>query len=146
MIEFFILTPSILFNTTLLCCTYMTGLIWFVQVVHYPLFKSIPKNSIKTYATLHANRTTFVVIAPMLLELGTAFILLFTRPLYFSIESSYLSFALILLIFLSTFLLQVPDHEKIQESGQDSDIEHLVKWNWIRTIAWSLRLVCILLH
>ena len=48
---------------------------------------------------------------------------------------------LLLVIWLSTALLQVPCHNRLV-NGFDPKIHHrLVKTNWIRTVAWSLRAI-----
>ncbi len=47
---------------------FMTGLIWFVQIVHYPLFARVLRNTapdaFRAYEASHANRTSFVVFPP----------------------------------------------------------------------------------
>lgn len=50
----------------------MVGLIWFVQVVHYPLFAAVDAAESPVYARLHQRRTTWVVGPPMLVERATA--------------------------------------------------------------------------
>ena len=37
---------------------FMTGLIWFVQIVHYPLMGMVPKSEFQKYALAHQRRTT----------------------------------------------------------------------------------------
>ena len=54
----------------------MTGVIWFVQVVHYPLFARVAPESFTTYHAAHVRRTSWVVVGPMLLELLSAFVVL----------------------------------------------------------------------
>ena len=51
---------------------FMTGLIWFVQVVHYPLLRRLPASEVAPYAQEHARRTGWVVGPVMLAELGLA--------------------------------------------------------------------------
>ena len=51
---------------------FMTGLIWFVQVVHYPLFSAVGRDRFSEYEGRHSRLTGRVVGAPMLLELATA--------------------------------------------------------------------------
>ena len=47
---------------------YMTGLIWFVQVVHYPLMAAVGRDGFAAYESAHARLTTFVVAPGMLVE------------------------------------------------------------------------------
>ena len=51
---------------------YLTGLIWTVQVVHYPSFGLVPKAAWPAFHAAHTRRMSFVVLAPMVLELGLA--------------------------------------------------------------------------
>ena len=44
----------------------MVGLIWFVQVVHYPLFDQVGRDGFRQYEQSHQRLTTLVV-APLML-------------------------------------------------------------------------------
>ena len=59
---------------------YMCGLIWFVQVVHYPLHGLVGQDSFVSYQAAHVRRTSWVVIGPMLLELIAALLLVLCLP------------------------------------------------------------------
>ena len=47
----------------------MVGLIWIVQIVHYPLVSQVDHNSFRSYAMDYQRLTTYVVAPLMLLEL-----------------------------------------------------------------------------
>jgi hypothetical protein len=64
--------PNTMLLVQLFSTLYMTGLIWFIQVVHYPLHGEVGKSTFLRYQKLHVQWTGYVVIPPMLLELGTA--------------------------------------------------------------------------
>lgn len=49
---------------------FMTGLIWFVQIVHYPLMGAVPGDAFRVYQELHQRRTTWIVGPVMLVEAG----------------------------------------------------------------------------
>ena len=51
---------------------FMTGLIWFVQVVHYPLLANVGADGFAAYAQRHSSLTTWVAGPAMLIELGAA--------------------------------------------------------------------------
>jgi hypothetical protein len=53
----------------------MTGVIWFVQIVHYPLFAKVGTGEFIAYERNHADRTGYVVAPPMIFELGASFVL-----------------------------------------------------------------------
>ncbi len=118
---------------------YMVGLIWCIQIVHYPLFAQVGKESFAAYEIAHSRLITPVVALPMLVELVTAVFLLFRRPSAIELSEVIPGLALVLVIWLSTMFLQVPQHD-ILSSGFDATAHQiLVDSNWLRTIAWSLR-------
>ena len=117
----------------------MTGLIYVIQWVHYPLFKYVGANSMTLYHTSHVNRITWLVAPLMLFELISGMILYIycMNPAH---EVHYF-WALLctVIIWLSTAFLQVPAHNKL---SQGFDVQHynfLVNSNWVRTIMWSIR-------
>ena len=59
---------------------FMVGLIWFVQVVHYPLMALVGEHGFASYAQRHQSLTSLVVAPAMLLEAGTAGWLLMDTP------------------------------------------------------------------
>jgi hypothetical protein len=114
---------------------FMTGLIWFVQVVHYPLFACVGKSDFAAYEKQHTQRTGWLVGGPMLLELGLA------ATLAWSLGSTaaWCGFALISIIWLITAVDQVPMHRRLERGFDQAAHRRLVLGNWVRTIAWSLR-------
>ncbi len=118
---------------------FMTGIIWFVQIVHYPLFVSIGSLEFPEYEQRHASRTTWVVAPPMLVEGVSALLLCWFQPQPVSTWQLWAGLALVCVIWFSTAVLQVPCHEALAR-GADPAIQHrLTSTNWIRTAAWSLR-------
>ncbi len=124
----------------------MFGLIWFVQVVHYPLFLQVGAAQFPAYEAAHANRTTYIVAPLMLLELATAALLLLPglRPAMISTWQAWAGAALVAVIWFSTAFLQVPLHNRLQLGYSADVISKLVATNWIRTIAWSVRAMLVL--
>ena len=117
----------------------MTGLIWFVQIVHYPLFAAVGESEFKAYANAHRHLTTTVVVLPMIIELATSIFLvaLAHGPL---LPLLWFNLILIVIIWLSTAFFSVPCHEKLCSKGFLIDVQRLlVKSNWSRTILWSIR-------
>ena len=121
----------------------MTGLIWFVQIVHYPLFDTVGLNNFVNYETKHSNLTTYVVILPMFVELLTACLLIWLRPSFVGSEA-WLGAVLVGIIWLSTAFLQVPQHSTLAGGFNETAHQTLVLSNWIRTVAWSLRSVLVM--
>ena len=118
---------------------YMTGVIWFVQVVHYPLLAKIGVVEFSSYEQRHTALTTWVVAPPMLLELAIALLLIWFRPLGVLNVQVWIGLGLLAVIWISTFLVQVPCHEALSKVFDDAVHQRLVWTNWLRTAAWSLR-------
>lgn len=117
----------------------MVGLILFVQIVHYPLFSRVGESGFARYEHSHVRRTSIVVMPFMLLELTTLAMLILHRPAVSGGAWLGVSALLLAVVWLSTFVLQVPCHRRL-EAGFDAKAAHrLVTTNWIRTVAWVAR-------
>ena len=121
--------------TTLL----MVGLIWLVQIVHYPLFAWIGDRFFFDYHKRHNHRITIIVAPLMLLELLTGLLLWFRMPL----QPVWLFNTMAMsVIWCSTAFWQVPLHKQLSIADGTARlalIRQLVASNWLRTILWSLR-------
>ena len=65
-------SPNVLLIANLISTWYMVGLIWMVQIVHYPLFGKVGPDQFVGYQISHQSLTTLVVGPPMLVEIVTA--------------------------------------------------------------------------
>jgi hypothetical protein len=119
----------------------MTGIIWFVQIVHYPLLLEVGGEQFCRYVERHQVLITWVVGPPMLLEVACAGGLLWTTPALLLEPAYAISFGLLLVIWLSTGLLQVPLHGKLCQVCDEPSVRRLIATNWIRTVAWTGRAV-----
>jgi magnesium-transporting ATPase (P-type) len=117
----------------------MTGLIWFVQVVHYPLFAGVGGEKFAAYEAAHARLTTWVVAPLMLVELITALSIAFSGPPLIPSRERWLGLALVGALWLSTAAVQVPLHNRLAAGFDAEAWSALVRSNWIRTAAWSIR-------
>jgi hypothetical protein len=123
---------------------FMTGVIWIVQAVHYPLFSLVGQEGFPAYAHEHQRRITLVVSVAMPIEAVTAALLIVATPSGIS-EGLLVAAALLLLpIWLSTMLVQVPAHRRLGSGLDEGVVSTLVRTNWIRTALWSARSVLIL--
>ena len=130
------ITPMLLL-ANLFATGVMAGLIWFVQVVHYPLFARIPADIMPAYAAEHQRRTTWVVMPAMLVELIASVGLVVvpeTRGPW-----SLAGLGLVGVVWASTFWVQVPLHRMMLRESGPATVGRLVVGNWVRTIAWSAR-------
>lgn len=116
----------------------MVGVIWMVQLVHYPLFQMVGRESFVAYERSHCNRMSFVVVPVMVVELGTALGLV---ALTDGVVGTWamLGLALVGLIWVTTFCVHVPCHDRLGRGFDESAWRTLVRANWIRTLAWTAR-------
>ncbi len=119
----------------------MAGLIWFVQVVHYPLFDLVGAEQSVQYAHEHQRRTSYVVGAPMAVEGVTALALFFRPPSDLGSVWPFVGLVLLGIVHASTVFLQVPQHARLAQAHDPARVRFLVRTNWIRTIGWTARAV-----
>jgi len=118
---------------------FLAGLIWTIQVVHYPLFDRVGREGFAAYEAAHTRLITLVVGPAMLLEALTTALLVAQRPRFVPAWAAWALLALLAAIWISTWALQVPMHGVLGRGFDDSAHARLVSTNWIRTAAWSAR-------
>lgn len=117
---------------------FLTGLIWVIQVVHYPLFAAVGRDGFAAYEASHTRLITMVVGPVMLVEMATSVLLLAVRPAAVPMWAAAAGMALVVAVWLSTIALQVPAHGRLAQGFVPDAHAMLVHTNWIRTIAWTL--------
>lgn len=131
-----------IFLTHLAFTLYMTGVIWFVQIVHYPLMGKVGSDYFVAYERSHTMFTTFVVGPQMVIELATAVLLVFSMK---TMQSWWwVNLALVGVVWASTFFIQVPLHNALSEGFDEARHLKLVNSNWIRTVTWTVRALMLL--
>ena len=114
---------------------FLAGLIWIVQILHYPAFARIRDEEFRAFHSHHTNRISFLVAPLMIVELVTAGALAWLmQDLFFAVN-----FTLAILVWILTFTLSVPIHNSLAETRQDTTIQRLVLTNWPRTIVWTVK-------
>jgi hypothetical protein len=123
----------------LLIGAYLTGLIWTIQMVHYPLFKLVDKTNFIAFESEHGLRISSIVLLPMLLELVLTAIFLGSSLQGVPVWLPWVCAVLVGIVWFSTFFLQVPQHNILASGFDAKAVNTLVSSNWIRTIAWSIK-------
>lgn len=117
---------------------FMVGLIWLIQIVHYPLFARVGVEQFVPYEREHSRLITYIVAPLMLTELssglGVAYYLMRSHMLAVIANT-----VLLAIIWISTFAIQVPLHQKLETGFDPKAHRRLVSSNWMRTVSWSLR-------
>lgn len=131
-----------LFYTNLAVTAVMTGLIWTIQLVHYPFFHRLEKENFNGHMDEHRKKISFIVLPVMLIELATCVGLVLMES---SFRSAFvIGLLMLIIIWVSTAFLQVPSHSKLASGYSKKEADKLVKYNWIRTILWTGRLILML--
>lgn len=114
------------------------GLIWVIQLVHYPTFHYVAEDAFLRFHEHHGQSITIIVMPLMLAELGVAFWL----AAEYQFSWKYLvPLVMVLLIWASTFFIQVPMHNSLAAGKNDTIISQLVSTNWIRTLLWTAKAI-----
>ena len=123
----------------LICTSIMTGVIWVIQIVHYPSFHFIEKELYTAFQKFHMNKISIIVMPIMLAELITGIMLFLDK----SSKSPFLTISIIILvlIWLITGVFFTKAHNELIAGYQELVVNQLVAMNWIRTLLWTLRLL-----
>ena len=132
---------EIILLANFVAATVMTGVIWFVQWVHYPLLASVPVDRAVEVAEQHQRTTGQVLAIPMAVEGFTTLGLLISRPEGVQVIWPWIGAVLLAVALGSTVVLSVPLHAKMVANPTAEVGRRLVVTNWPRTIAWSARAV-----
>jgi hypothetical protein len=117
----------------------MTGLIWLVQGVQYPLFKEVGADAFQTYHEGHTRRITWIVLPLMTVEASTAVALWVLRPPGLSPMLLGAGAALVGWVWAATLWGAVGRHEVLSRGFDPTAHRSLLRINWTRTAAWTLR-------
>jgi hypothetical protein len=118
---------------------YMTGLIWFVQLVHYPLMSRVGRDGFADYENAHTRQTSWAVGPPMLAEAATSILIAMQPPAGIPAAGAWLGLGLLAAVWVSTGLLQVPQHRRLSQGFDEAAHRRLVATNWIRVVLWTAR-------
>ena len=118
----------------------MVGLIWTIQVVHYPMFLDVGEAAFRRCHDRHMARIIWLVGPLMLVEAASAAGLLYCgeRAPGFLLSVGFLAVA-----WACTALVQVPLHQQLEGGYEPGLLQRLVRTNRWRTLAWTLRGVCL---
>jgi hypothetical protein len=133
------MNPSLILLINLISTWYMVGLIWFVQLVHYPLMAEVHQENFSRYEKLHTQWTTWAVGPPMLIEAFTAVMLLYWTPAKVDLKLALVAMFLVLAIWLLTAICSVPMHARLEQGFDSGAHRWLVNSNWFRTFLWTAR-------
>ena len=131
---------ELLLKINFISTSFMVGVIWVIQLLHYPSFHFIYEKKYIEFQHFHMQRISFIVIPVMLIELASALLLAY----FFESSLTIILLALVLGIWAITFIFFTNMHQKLTDGYDHSIVDRLVQINWSRTALWSLRLIILL--
>lgn len=135
-----LLTPALrqlILLASVASALYLTGVIWTVQIAHYPLMDRVGPAAWKNYHAGHTYLLSWVVMVPMIVELGAAGLLVLAPPPGIPRAFALAGFALAALTWAATFFVSVPLHNRLAAGWDPAAHRALVATNWLRTALWS---------
>ena len=121
----------LLANAAVACA--LTGLIWTIQVVHYPLFARVGEAEWRAYEREHQRRITLVVGPLMVTNVALAVVLVLDA----ATALRWANLALAGGVFAATALVYSPQHGRLGRAYDRAAMDRLVALNWWRTAAWT---------
>ena len=119
----------------------MVGVIWVIQLVHYPSFRFTDREKYVSFQIFHMRNISFIVVPVMILEFLSGLLLVLYHSNYESLLR--ISFILLLIIWLVTALFFAQIHQKLSKGYDETLVRNLVSLNWIRTLLWTIRTIII---
>ena len=131
---------EILSDIHFLSTSLMVGIIWVIQLLHYPTFHFIKQSDYVEFQHFHMQRISFIVVPVMIIELLSGFMLVY----YFRSNLFILCLTILLVIWLITFVFFTKLHQSLLGGYDKIIVKKLVQINWSRTVLWSLRLIILI--
>ncbi len=116
---------------------FMAGMIWTIQVVHYPLFAEVGADRFPAYEAAHSARITWVILVPWAVQGLTTAALLVSSPAGVPRALVYAAAVLAAIPVLVTVSFSVPAHSVLSGGFDAAAHARLVGTNWLRTAAWT---------
>ena len=131
---------ELLLKVNLISTSIMVGVIWVIQLLHYPSFHFINDQKYIEFQHFHMQRISIIVIPAMLTELASALLLAY----FFESSLTIILLALVIGNWTITLIFFTNMHQKLTDGYDHSIVNRLVQINWSRTALWSLRLIILL--
>ena len=117
----------------------MFGVIWMVQVVHYPLMRLVSGEQFARFETAHQARISWVV-GPLMAVEGVCVLAFLFSPLAGLPGWMPWAGAVIEAIAIgTTMFVSAPLHGRLNANFNQAALDRLIATNWIRTVAWTAR-------
>ncbi|MEM1283642.1 MAG: hypothetical protein AAGG81_08825 [Chlamydiota bacterium] len=136
LVSFIILTH---YSATLM----MTGIIWFAQLVFYPLFKMFKEKQRFEYCSKYISKASNLAVPILITELVTGVLILFRL---FDEWIWYVNLFFISLSWWATVFYQIPLLLDLKEGENIPSVDSLTRKNMTRTFSWSFRSILLFVY
>jgi len=124
---------------------WLVGMIWTIQMVHYPSFASIEPSQFSEFQQKHSETMGWLVGAPWLIEGLSVLALFLLAPDNTTRVIAAVGGILALVVIAVTITKSIPAHEILSGGFSQPAHDRLVSTNWWRTLSWTARGVVALL-
>ncbi len=118
----------------------LTGIIWIVQLLVYPQFLNVDARGFSRYHQRHMFGIGLIVAPLMILELALSGLAVWYFQQHPLQNLMVCAGAITIALWLTTFLVHVPLHRRLDSGWSEQSIQRLISTNWVRTILWTTRL------
>lgn len=115
---------------------WLAGMIWTIQVVHYPLF-SLVGGEFVAFEAAHSTRISLLLLGPWAVQGVTTAWVLLSRPAGVPSWMVWTAAVFAAATVLVTVLVSVPQHDVLGDGFEPTAHATLVRTNWWRVVAWS---------
>lgn len=123
------------FSIHIICNSVLVGILFVTQLITYPSFLAFDSHTFIDFHKRYTMNISFIVIPFMV---GELFSLIY---LNYIDSDLFLPLGILLIIWLFTFIILVPIHNKLSLNHNISLINRLIDYNWFRTILWTVKLI-----
>ncbi len=118
----------------------MTGLIWMVHLVHYPLFAHVGAEDYRTYQSEHMRRISWLLAVPWVAEVALGALIFAFAPNTTLRIVTFIAGAVQVGVALVTGFVAAPAHGRLLEGFDTAEHRGLMRANLVRTLLWTVRL------
>ncbi|MDW3177933.1 MAG: hypothetical protein R8J94_11135 [Acidimicrobiia bacterium] len=118
---------------------FLVGLIWTIQLIHYPSFSAIDPDRYSSFQQTHMVGMGRLIAAPWLVEGLTVLGLFVFAPTGWMRLLATAGGLLELVVIGVTIRSSIPAHEALSTGFSDDAHKRLLRSNWMRTAAWTSR-------
>lgn len=118
----------------------MTGLIWMVHMVHYPLFAHVGPENYQTYQSEHMRRISVLLAVPWVGEVSLGGLIFLLAPNSTLRVVALVAGILQVVIAVVTGFVAAPAHGRLLDGFNADELQGLLRANLVRSILWTIRL------